>query len=152
MDPSFTDLRAAIYTTREEYHHFRQVVVNAVVSTDLFDNELNEARQRRWDLAFPPSSDAREEAAPESSKIGQKDLEDRQATVVMEYMVQASDVAHTMQHWHVYRKWVRLVVRLPESNMPRLSLTSVDHPSVLLMQRRMNGRCCRCKEPLCLLA
>jgi 3'5'-cyclic nucleotide phosphodiesterase len=109
MDPSFVDLRAAIYTSKEEYRHFRQLVVNAVVSTDLFDKELNEGRQRRWDLAFPPTSDAEKMAAPESSKIGQKDLEDRQATVVMEYMVQASDVAHTMQHWHVYRKWVRPV-------------------------------------------
>jgi hypothetical protein len=24
---------------------------------------------------------------------------------VIEHLVQASDVAHTMQHWHVYQKW-----------------------------------------------
>ena len=23
----------------------------------------------------------------------------------MEHLIQASDVAHTMQHWHVYRRW-----------------------------------------------
>jgi hypothetical protein len=23
----------------------------------------------------------------------------------MEHIIQASDVCHTMQHWHVYRKW-----------------------------------------------
>jgi hypothetical protein len=29
----------------------------------------------------------------------------RKATIVIEHLIQASDVAHTMQHWHVYRKW-----------------------------------------------
>ena len=28
-----------------------------------------------------------------------------QATVVVEHLLQASNVAHTMQHWHIYRKW-----------------------------------------------
>lgn len=30
---------------------------------------------------------------------------DRRATVVIEHVIQASDVSHTMQHWHIYRKW-----------------------------------------------
>ena len=102
MDPSFDYLRQAIYTTKEEYHHFRDLVINAVLATDLFDKELNEDRQRRWQLAFPENECATEEAAP---KACEKDLSDRRATVVLEYVVQASDVAHTMQHWHVYRKW-----------------------------------------------
>merc|ERR1711877_93899 len=29
----------------------------------------------------------------------------RKATIVIEHIIQASDVAHTMQHWHVYIKW-----------------------------------------------
>ena len=31
----------------------------------------------------------------------------RKATIVLEHILQASDVAHTMQHWHVYCKWNR---------------------------------------------
>ena len=27
----------------------------------------------------------------------------RKATIVLEHIIQASDVSHTMQHWHVYR-------------------------------------------------
>ena len=27
------------------------------------------------------------------------------ATIVIEHLIQASDVAHTMQHWHVYTRW-----------------------------------------------
>jgi hypothetical protein len=30
---------------------------------------------------------------------------DRKATIVIEHLIQASDVSHTMQHWHIYRKW-----------------------------------------------
>jgi len=29
------------------------------------------------------------------------------ATIVMEHIIQASDVCHTMQHWQIYRKWNR---------------------------------------------
>jgi len=29
----------------------------------------------------------------------------RKATIVIEHLIQASDVSHTMQHWHVYQKW-----------------------------------------------
>jgi len=29
----------------------------------------------------------------------------RKATVVIEHLIQASDVAHTMQHWHIYQRW-----------------------------------------------
>jgi Adenylate and Guanylate cyclase catalytic domain len=29
----------------------------------------------------------------------------RKATIVIEHLIQASDVAHTMQHWHIYTKW-----------------------------------------------
>merc|ERR1712232_661539 len=29
----------------------------------------------------------------------------RKATIVIEHIIQASDVAHTMQHWHIYVKW-----------------------------------------------
>jgi hypothetical protein len=29
----------------------------------------------------------------------------RKATIVVEHLIQTSDVAHTMQHWHVFVKW-----------------------------------------------
>jgi hypothetical protein len=29
----------------------------------------------------------------------------RKAAIMIEHLIQASDVAHTMQHWHIYRKW-----------------------------------------------
>jgi class 3 adenylate cyclase len=29
----------------------------------------------------------------------------RKATIVIEHIIQASDVSHTMQHWHIYQRW-----------------------------------------------
>ena len=38
-------------------------------------------------------------AEPEADAINRK------ATIVIDHLIQASDVSHTMQHWHVYIKW-----------------------------------------------
>ncbi len=48
-------------------------------------------RNARWAQAFDG------EAA--------EDRSDLKATIVIEHIIQASDVAHTMQHWHIYQKW-----------------------------------------------
>jgi hypothetical protein len=50
-----------------------------------------------WDRAFQESATA----VPESMR----DTVNRKATIVIEHLIQASDVSHTMQHWHIYRKW-----------------------------------------------
>ena len=90
----FEDLRTALFTDREDMLRFRQVLVNIVLATDIFDKELNDLRKRRWQKAFETSS-----------SNGAATNNDLRATIVMEHIIQASDVAHTMQHWHVYRKW-----------------------------------------------
>jgi hypothetical protein len=95
MDESYGDLRAAIYGTATELKRFRQLVVNTVLATDICDKELKALRNARWDKAFKVS--ATEENA--------RDVVNRKATIVIEHIIQASDVAHTMQHWHIYRKW-----------------------------------------------
>ena len=83
----------------------RQLIVNIVLATDIFDQELNELRRNRWRKAF-----SEELGAVESER------NDLRATIVIEHIIQASDVSHTMQHWHVYQKWNRYV--------PSISLTS----------------------------
>lgn len=94
----YSDLQRCIFPTDAEYKRFRQVVVNVVMATDIFDAELLELRTARWNKTFR-EKDAGEEADP--------DDENRKATIVIEHIMQASDVAHTMQHWHVYQKWNR---------------------------------------------
>jgi class 3 adenylate cyclase len=94
MDETFIDLRRCIYQTESEFKRFRELVVNAVMATDIMDKDLKALRNGRWEKAF--NGDQEEDA--------QKAV-NRKATIVIEHLIQASDVAHTMQHWHIYRKW-----------------------------------------------
>jgi 3'5'-cyclic nucleotide phosphodiesterase len=68
------------------------------MATDIMDKDLMQLRNARWDKAFSIPSEL-------STKESSKDAADRKATIVIEHMVQASDVSHKMQHWHVYRRW-----------------------------------------------
>lgn len=95
MQDEYKELRACIYSNEDEKHRFRQIIVNSVMATDIFDKELSTLRKNRWNKAF-------HETAMEESKT--KAI-NRKATIVIEHIIQASDVSHTMQHWHVYVKW-----------------------------------------------
>jgi hypothetical protein len=95
MGGDYVDLRAAIYGCEVEKVRFRQLVVNSVMATDILDKDLKVGRDNRWSKAFT------EQAVRESPAV----VVNRKATIVIEHLIQASDVAHTMQHWHVYRKW-----------------------------------------------
>jgi hypothetical protein len=92
----YADLRKIIYSSRDELKRFRQIVVNTVMATDIFDKESSALRKNRWNLAFTERPNEEEDKT---------DHVNRKATIVIEHIIQASDVAHTMQHWHVYQKW-----------------------------------------------
>ncbi|KAG7348838.1 adenylate/guanylate cyclase [Nitzschia inconspicua] len=94
MEPTYKNLRRAIYVTEVEFKRFRQLVVNGVMATDIVDKDLKNLRNSRWDAAF-------DEKTEESESIGHT----LKATIIIEHLIQASDVAHTMQHWHIYRRW-----------------------------------------------
>jgi len=98
LDDSYAELRRTIYQTDAEMRRFRQLVVNSVMATDIIDKDLKQLRNARWDKAFSDS-------APLESEADQLTSINRKATIVIEHLIQASDVAHTMQHWHIYRKW-----------------------------------------------
>jgi 3'5'-cyclic nucleotide phosphodiesterase/Adenylate and Guanylate cyclase catalytic domain len=93
MEDDYNDLRAAMFCTNNDLMRFRQVLINVVLATDIFDKGLNDARKNRWQKAF------------HNENVQQQELYSLRATIVIEHIIQASDVAHTMQHWHVYQKW-----------------------------------------------
>ena len=93
MSPQFDNLRSCLFGTEDELLRFRQLVVNVVLATDIFDKELNDRRKLRWKRAFS------------ESRLDPQDVSNLRATIVLEHIIQASDVSHTMQHWHVYQKW-----------------------------------------------
>jgi hypothetical protein len=100
MEDKYEALRMTIYSTKAELRRFRQMIVHTVMATDIMDKEISEQRKQRWALTF-----ANQHTEGASMVIPQKDVTDRKATIVIEHLMQASDVAHTMQHWHVYIKW-----------------------------------------------
>ena len=98
MQPCYRELRECIYRTETEFNRFRQLVVNSVMATDIMDRELKRFRDNRWEKAFDLKNEIIS-MGPRTENCN------RLATVVIEHMIQASDVAHTMQHWHVYLKF-----------------------------------------------
>ncbi len=99
MEPQYEDLRRCIYTTQEELESFRKLLVNAVLATDVVDGELGNLRKKRWELAF------QKEETLDPAVCDDRCTINRKATIVIEYMIQASDVSHTMQHWQIYTHW-----------------------------------------------
>eukprot|EP00980_Cylindrotheca_fusiformis_P017082 scaffold5247_cov130-Cylindrotheca_fusiformis.AAC.1 len=93
MSKEYDALRACIYHTEEDLRRFRQLIVNTVMATDIVDKELQALRKARWETAF---ADAR---------VQGETSDDCKATIVIEHLIQASDVSHTMQHWHIYKCW-----------------------------------------------
>jgi class 3 adenylate cyclase len=96
LHPRYQELRRCIYGTQEELGRFRQLVVNVVMATDIVDKNLGAIRKRRWDTVFDTSV---------HECMSEQESTNRKATVVIEHLMQASDVSHTMQHWHIYLKW-----------------------------------------------
>jgi hypothetical protein len=96
MKPAYKNLRSCIYSSQEEFERFRLLVVNLVLATDIWDTDLSNRRSRLWEKAF-------KKAGP--SAVTDMRARNRKATIVIEHLIQASDVAHTMQHWNVYLKW-----------------------------------------------
>eukprot|EP00980_Cylindrotheca_fusiformis_P003023 scaffold702_cov99-Cylindrotheca_fusiformis.AAC.2 len=103
MSDEFSGLRACIYQTESDLRRFRQLVVNTVMATDIVDKELQALRKNRWEMAF--SNVASRSSLPFDRHEQEQDHEDRKATIVIEHLIQASDVSHTMQHWQIYREW-----------------------------------------------
>lgn len=59
-------------------------VVASILYADIFDKELSDKRKERWNSAFTVNDNSAEQ-------------NEMQATIVMEHIMQASDVSHLMQ-------------------------------------------------------
>lgn len=100
MQPDFAELRAILCPSPTELDKFRSLVRHIVLATDIVDKELKDARNARWSRVFGGVS-----GAATTMTAGEEEADRLKATIVLEHLIQASDVVHTMQHWHVYIKW-----------------------------------------------
>lgn len=90
----FDDLRQSIFSKQAEQARFRQLVITAIMATDLLDQELWDSRVIRWGVAFETGFSGEQE-----------ELDRRRATLVLELLVQAADMFHCLQHWDLYLQW-----------------------------------------------
>jgi hypothetical protein len=99
----YKNLREVIYVTVDELKRFRQLVVNSVMATDIVDKDLKKLRNDRWEAVFSDSDSCSKDGSGACAESRRSTI--LKATIIIEHLIQASDVAHTMQHWHVYRRW-----------------------------------------------
>ena len=139
MNKEYADLRHTIYGNAEEFKRFRQLVVNCVMSTDIMDASMKVLRNNRWEKAF--SENANEELYSKDHTKNRKAtvviehllqvwkeivftlfvatrfasfaVFSHHCLVAIYLQLQASDVSHTMQHWHIFRKWNERYVSEP---------------------------------------
>jgi hypothetical protein len=105
MEPGFENLRACMFGTDEDRDRFRQLLINVVIATDIADQVRKQKEQARWQRAFEGFSHwPNEWDDKKESELSKVDVS-LKATVVLEQIVLASDVAHTMQHWLTFMKW-----------------------------------------------
>jgi 3'5'-cyclic nucleotide phosphodiesterase len=95
-EDGFEEFRNCIFEDEAERYRFRQLVANAVMATDIKEPKLQAVRKKRWSSVFKSSAKDTE---------GDTETEGRKNKLVIEHVMQAASVAHTMQHWTIYMKW-----------------------------------------------
>jgi len=83
MDDKYKELRSTICGSDAEMQRLRKLIVNSVMATDIMDKNLKNLRNARWDKSFS------EKAIDENPFL----TRNRKATVVIEHIIQASDVS-----------------------------------------------------------
>jgi 3'5'-cyclic nucleotide phosphodiesterase len=100
MRPEYEDLRMCIFSNKEEVIRFRKYLVQAVMATDIFDNDLLAFRESRWATAFKSLESSKpmpSDDDDDNKSLDEKISNDRRATIIIEIIMQASDVSHCMQ-------------------------------------------------------
>lgn len=94
-----------------ELQQFREVLVNVVIATDLFYKDIKALRESGWEKSVSSVK-----PKPESAWLPCEDSFNRRATTILELIIHASAVSHTMHHFEAYKKWnVRLLAEMYEA-------------------------------------
>jgi 3'5'-cyclic nucleotide phosphodiesterase len=97
MSAEYSQFRKAVCPCDHQLRRLRQLLINSIIATDIVDKDLKEDRNSRWEKAFLSDQSM--------LSVDSRQIMNRRTTLVLEHLIQASDVSHCMQHWQVYRKW-----------------------------------------------
>ncbi|KAG7363121.1 3'5'-cyclic nucleotide phosphodiesterase [Nitzschia inconspicua] len=90
---------------------------------------MGDMRKERWEKVFGNNGS--------KFQLGNDErIQNTRATIVLEHIIQASDVSHTMQHWHVYLKWNKKLFE--EMNMAFAQGRMLSDPSAFWYQGELN--------------
>jgi hypothetical protein len=106
MQPAFKDLRACLFGSQEDVEFFRTLLVKTILATDLWDKEMSDERRRRWESVMSDST--KQSFGNYTSEVK---VASERAIVVVEHLIQVSDVSHTVQHFNVFSKWNNLLFK-----------------------------------------
>ena len=99
-------LRRTIYQNDSDLFRFREYLVHAVLVTDIVNKDLQTKRKERWNKVFGAAPGSVEQAPPAVEEIEcETERNNTRKTALLELVIQASDVSHTMQHWHIFRQY-----------------------------------------------
>jgi 3'5'-cyclic nucleotide phosphodiesterase len=128
MSNEYSEFRDALCPSDHEAKRLRQILVNCVIATDIADKDLRDDRNSRWEKVFAELCVC--------SSTDSRDLVNQRAALVLEHLIQASDVSHCMQHWHVYRKWNECLFR--EMHVAYVIGRGDQHPAEFWYQGELN--------------
>jgi hypothetical protein len=106
MERRFDMLRSTICRDEQELKRFRQLLVNAVMATDLGDKELKELRNSRWDKAFAEGAESGDECSDTASVFSSSVISSITPTKSAEPPSARRD-ARNRKATIVVRKWVQ---------------------------------------------
>lgn len=105
MEPEFVNLRQCMFSSACSRERFHKLLINVLIATDIADRDRIGKEKLRWKNAFLGIENWTDEWKGKSDdELAKIDVSDK-ATCVLEQIVLASDIAHTMQHWLTFVKW-----------------------------------------------
>ena len=108
MKDEYKDLRRTIYTTEYDLQRFRGLLVHTVLITDIVNKDLQSQRKVRWNRIFGSADEPTQlETAPGQTSEEQRN---ERRTALLELVIQASDVSHTMQVCAVLGVWTLIAL------------------------------------------
>ena len=100
MKTEFEDLRSAVYSDTSEMMRFRQVLVNSVLATDIFDDKMRKHRENNWNNAFVEKVKSKRH-----NSIDTDMKRNLQTTSIIECIIQLAVFGYRGQSFREYMKW-----------------------------------------------